>query len=354
MKRVTTEQVHALKLAELGLTGKSTVLTSDEAIAAALRRAAGLLCPCSPRTLVRVVTGPLEALVDDVGVLADRVEEMTDALLSFGDLIESRELLDEESNRRRVVYAAPPAFVARSNGGVLLIGVAPDGLSPLTAELSERVEVSKHVRCIPSGPDDARGALAQLGLLELQPDAWLKAPAAEPAQHMLARYDGLLDRAGASGAMPELVVLDPTEPVRYYRGRWSAPKALDGRYVGRRTQAYGADLWCYVELRAGEAERFIDLPPAQSRWRGCDDAWRLQMAIDAVRGSPQLVRATARGEGTLLEVFSPVPMWCRRRWDALGDPVEQEKCLFAYMIPTHEISEELRFAEQMLWLTRVA
>jgi len=185
-------------------------------------------------------------------------------------------------------------------------------------------------------------------------ETWLKSPGAEPARQLLARYDALLDQVGASGAIPELVVLDPTKPVRYYRGRWSAPKVLDGRYVGRRKQAYGADLWCYVELRAGEPERFIDLPAAHSRWRGCDDAWRLQMAIDAVRGSPQVVRTTERGEDTLLEVFSPVPMWCRRRWDALGEPVDQRGCLFAYTIPTPEISEELHFAEQMLWITRVA
>ena len=52
----------------------------------------------------------------------------------------------------------------------------------------------------------------------------------------------------------------------------------------------------------------------------------------------------------LLELFSPVPSWAQRRWDALGEPVPGAKCLFAYRIPNSEIDEELDFAREALWL----
>ena len=72
--------------------------------------------------------------------------------------------------------------------------------------------------------------------------------------------------------------------------RWREVRADSGRFVARRDQAYGSNLWCYVELSNGEPQRLLDFPLAGSRWRGCDEAWRLQMAIDAQRGAPQRFR----------------------------------------------------------------
>ena len=52
----------------------------------------------------------------------------------------------------------------------------------------------------------------------------------------------------------------------------------------------------------------------------------------------------------VLEFFSPVPMWARRRWDAVGEPVPASRCLFAYRLAETELGEELRFAQDELWL----
>ena len=51
-------EVHANKVAELGFDQTALDLTSIEAIAAALRRAANFLCPCAATTLVRAVAEP--------------------------------------------------------------------------------------------------------------------------------------------------------------------------------------------------------------------------------------------------------------------------------------------------------
>jgi len=124
--------------------------------------------------------------------------------------------------------------------------------------------------------------------------------------------------------------------------------------VARRSQAYGAQLWCYVQLLNGNPERLIDFPIDGSRWRGCDEAWRLQMAIDAQRGEPQWFRVRpGPGDMRVVEFFSPVPMWARRRWDAVGEPVPSSGCLFAYRMTETELAEELRFVRDVLWLIDV-
>ena len=355
MRRLTAEQVIELKLSELHLVDACDSLVSTEALAAALRRAAGFLCPCAPQTLLRSVTGPLEAITEDADDLAEHTQETLDALLAVGDLIESQEHVDGEGSvRRRVIYAAQPAFVARASGGAILLGIAPDGASPLTSDLAERVEVSQHVRRISGGDDSLHSQLRKLGLVELSEVAWLKAPSPETAKQFVTRLDVELNKAPASGALPELEVLDPASSVSYYRGRWAAPKHRDGRFIARRKQAYGAALWCYVELKDGEPERFVDFPLAHSRWRGCDEAWRLQMALDVSRGSPQQVRVQSSGDEALFEFFSPIPMWAQRRLDAVGLPVRKKGCLFAYSIPREDVEDEVRFLEQMLWIRRVA
>jgi hypothetical protein len=67
-----------------------------------------------------------------------------------------------------------------------------------------------------------------------------------------------------------------------------------------------------MNLENGTITKLIDLPLPKDRWRGCDAAWHLQMAIDAHRGSPQRFRVTAAGDDVVLELFSPAPAWARR------------------------------------------
>ena len=110
-----------------------------------------------------------------------------------------------------------------------------------------------------------------------------------------------------------------------------------------------------MQLSDGNPERMIDLPIADSPWRGCDEAWRLQLAIDALRGTPQQFRVRSLGGGMIaLEIFSPLPMWARRRWNALGEPVPSSGCLFAYRLAEAEFEEEIQFAQEALWLEELS
>ena len=350
MRHLTAMEVHALKVAELGLDSTAVDLTSVEAIAGALRRMASFLCPCAAATLVRGVVQPLRGLVTDIEDFKGKVVgETLEAMIAHGDILEHRDVEEDSTNgAASLLYAAPASFVVRKSGTVILLGIA----SELPDDLAARVEYTNHLRCLsPEPSEDLRAILGELGLIELSYDRWLQSPSQETPAQYLSHIDSLLDAVQPSRDVPGLSLLDPERPVRYYPGRWTNVHFQSGRFVGRRNQAYGADLWCYVELRDGNPERLIDLPLAGSRWRGCDEAWHLQMAIDAQRGCPQRFRVQPGPEGTrVVQFFSPVPMWARRRLDAVAELVSGSGCLFAYRLAEAEFAEELDFAREALWL----
>ena len=357
MKQLSAAEVHAAKVAELGLDSGVFDLTSVEAIAGALRRAAGFLCPCTAPTLIRGVVRPLRGLVDDLEKIKDLVEETLEGMIAHGDILEHRDIEgDPGDGPSSFLYAAPAGFIARESGALILLGVASDQSSVLPDELEARVQHVNHVRRLsPRLGEDLRSELLQLGLIGISYNGWLKSPRRETCAQYLARHDRLLDAAQVSHDVPGLLLLDPTRSVRYYRGRWAEPRDQSGRFVARRSQAYGADLWCYLQMRDGNPERLTDLPVGGSRWRGCDEAWYLQMAIDAQRGEPQRFRLRPGPEDTwVLEFFSPVPMWARRRWDAVGELVSASGCLFAYRLAEAELAEEMRFAREALWLDEMS
>jgi len=353
MRRLTAEEVNAQKVRELGLDSTALDLASTEAICGALRRVAGFLCPCTAATLVRSVVRPLRGLVEDIDGVRNAVEEMLEAMTAHGDILEQSDVEGDATHiAGKLLYAAPASFVPRESGAVILLGVAADQNTALPDELERRIEHISHLRRLSPLPgENLPRDLVQLGLVEVSDGRWLRAPRPEAPAQLLSRIENLLDAAQPSHDVPGLLLLDPERAVRYYRGRWVEVRSQTGKFVGRRSQAYGAPLWSYVQLRGGNPERLVDFPVDGNRWRGCDEAWRLQMAIDAVRGEPQKFRVhPGPGATRIFEFFSPVPMWARRRWDAVGEPVLSSGCLFAYKFPLEECGEEVRFVHDELWL----
>lgn len=353
LRILSKEELHARCIATLGLDSTALDLTFPEAIASAIRRAAGLLCPCSARTLTRAVIEPVKYLVEDFEDFRETVEEILEALIAYGDLLEIPVLNNEKGKANILVYAAPPSFVWRKSGAALLLGITPDFTDFLPPTLEECIEYRNHIRILPpDSADDLKLYLCQLGLIELSKDYWLKRPETESCDTHLRKFDMSLDRAPRSGEIPELMIIDSRKPNRFYRGRWVEIAGQTGRFVGRRPQAYGADLWCYVELENGQPIRFIDLPIFKADLRGCDEAWRLQAAIDCFRGEPQRFRISeGPNKEKLVDFFSPVPMWARRQWDSIGQLVlNKRSSLFSYRFSETELNEELEMMREKLWL----
>lgn len=349
---LSPQQVAERALASLGLDGAGVDLFSTEALAAAVRRAASFSCPATPTTLVRIVMDALGGLPGyDEGIRA-QLDLVIDALVGVGDLLELPS--GEPDGPKRQIYLGYPAFVRRRSGAHVLIGVRPDGEPLATGKLAQLIEFDGHLRVVRPGSD-----LDQLMMVndiaERSVSQWLQVPRPRSPVELLWEYTMRLDAAGPSGEIEGARILDPAASVRYYRGRWRAPKSGDsGMFVARRPQAYGADLWCAARFDDGRFVQLVDLPLFGSLVPAADEAWELQAAIDAERGHRQRVRLrpTSDVASKAIDFFSPLPSWAQRRLDLFGTPLLAGRgSLFTYSLPADEVSEELDFLADRLWMS---
>lgn len=325
----------------------------DVFLAALLRRTAGMLCPCS-RTALRAAIAESLSCLHDLDNLPSQIDELTDELIVAGDLLELSDVTTADTDAKGTwVFAAPPAFVERKSGSVFLAGIVPDHDSILPESLGLRVVHSKNTRYIEPQPgEDLAELLVSEGLTRLPESAWLKAPKTQTAPAHLEKAMQRLASEPTCAPITGLEIIDPETRPTYYRGRWTTPKSQSGTFVSRRPQEFGAPIWCLAELQAGLLVRVIDLPLSTYRWRACDAAWHLQMAIDQENGRPQRYRVTHLGNICRIDFFSPLPLWAERRLMVLGEKRPGEKSLFAYEIPAAEIGEEEDFLQTNLWLVR--
>lgn len=344
---VTNAQAQSDAVSDVGLSPGRFALESPEVQAAALRQAGSYLCPTGPRRLISVVTNTFAPLLSrgHVWVLDDLLQDLT----AFGDFVESR--ANDDPSGPTVLYLGAPGFVSLQNGEVILVGIRPDGQPLVGEELSELIDYRGHLRHLkPADPRALRQRLLDYGLLEHELRAWLKSPPVTSLGDYVATMESRLDER-ASGDVAGVQILDPSSPVTYYKGRWRRPKANDsGRFVARRPRDYGADLWCFMRLRQGVVTHLLDLPTTNA-YRGCDEAWQLQAALDATNGTPQraIVRSLG-GDRSVIAFTSPIPMWHQRRLSLVGDPVSAPRALLAYSLPASQIGSEVQDLRGSMWL----
>lgn len=348
LKLASNSDVVLATLEALRLLDDSLALESPEAIAAVLRRVGSILCPAPPRSIVRAAVGGLVGLVDG-GSAQQLVEEVLEAAIAYGDFLES----ESESDGSSVLRVAVPAFVRLGQGRFLLVGLAPDNVSTVPESLTGRIEYREHVRFLQQDPtENLAGYLVDLGLLEVSQPAWLRSPRPVGASDHLALLDAELAASERPVELQGLRILDSTQPVTFYKGRWREPAGRTGDFVARRARQYGADIWCYVRLDHGVPMKLLDLPLEPTLGRGCDEAWRLQCAVDFVRGTPQQYRVSRESDGsTRLHFFSPLPRWAQRRLDVAGQRGRAAGSLYSYDFDHGAVEPELQYLEQHLWMT---
>lgn len=334
----------------LGLPGEPASV--DEAfLLAIVRHTAGQQCPCSRASLRTAISACLTALVKpnlDVELIDNAIE----ACVVSGDLLELHDVTAaDETARPTWLYAAPPAFTVCPGGTVFLIGIARDMDLFLPQSLGARVAFDGSCRTLVQQPgEDLAAELSELGLHEVSQEAWLKSPRQQTAASLISDMLTRLSTAPTCGAIDGLQILDPQRPARFYKGRWASPAAQTGHFIARRPQEYGSPIWGLAALEQGRATKFLDFPLATSRWRGCDTAWHLQMAIDQARGHPQTFRRSTSGEFERFEFFSPLPLWAQRRFMLLGRSKEPVRALLSFIIPAREADAEESFLIDRLYM----
>jgi hypothetical protein len=351
VERLDAEQVRLEALRTLGLEGAAP--TAPEVLATSLRRAASFLCPTTPRSLIRAVINVLSGLPGINGDSELECEMVLDALVASGDVFELP--LDRDGRSYRRLFLGPPAYV-RQPSALLVLGVRPDGAALVGEELGERIAYDRHLRVIESADVDADAtALGEEGLFELRIEQWLKLPRQVAAPEVVEGYELRLEAERDSGDIEGVRLIDPDANVAYYRGRWRPPnKADEGRFVARRPQAFGAELWCFAAIANGKVVRLIDLPVVDTLAPAADEALRLQAALDSCSGHPQRIRFTPAAEqgSAVVDLFSPVPSWAQRSLERMGTPVERSRgALFSFFMATTEAEEQISLLENLLWLS---
>lgn len=324
----------------------------DTLLATLLRRGAGILCPCSRAVLKAALLESVQYLNGKSDTLSGRIDEIIERLIIGGDLLELCDVTTEEMRvNERWVFAAPPSYIVRRSGNIFLTGIVQDQETFLHYSLSSRINYEGVSRIIvPKPGENLARELHELGLQELSENSWLKSPKVESAQHLINDMERRLESQVLNEKIEGLQILDPDQRVTYYRQRWAIPDNRNGTFVARRPQEYGAPIWCFVRLTRGRVVRLLDLPLKKTRWRGCDVAWHLQMAIDHCRKSPQLYRSKHIDDAVRLDFFSPLPLWSHRRLMIIGHHDPDGKELFSYRIPNSEWEAEKLFLQKRLWL----
>ncbi len=319
----------------------------------ALRRAAYILAPCPRHEIERAVRQSLAGLGPNDDHLRVQIEETLETLLVYGEILEMRAATDDPWHASPLVLRpAPPSFIVRKNGSVVILGVAGDEITPFTNEMNARVACQGVLRILsPKESEDLPTLLRELELIELPENAWLRLPPAKTAAAYLATWRQSLSATAAATAIEGLHILDTMRRSSFYPDRWVDPGTTHcGMYVARRDQRYGAPLWCLVDLKNGVPGRFIDLVSRGDRVRPYDIAWRIQMAIDAQAGSPQRIRIRSLGSRHALDFFSPLPSWAERKLAVAGERTDRHKSLLSYSVATPDLEHETRFLRERLWL----
>lgn len=325
--------------------------TDDAYWIATLRRLAGYHCPCSPRTLIASVIESHRNIVAIDDSFTEQIERLLDALVAAGDLLELSDVTTlDETVKATWLFAAPPTFIIHPSGTAFLAGLASDDPLPLPAELRERVKARAATRSIEAlEGEDLSILLDGIGFRQLSLDNWLKMPKPEDAGSLIANMDAKFGARSPISDTTDMRILDWTVETRRYRDRWRAPLRQTGSFILRRPQAYGADLWAYGRFNLGQLEALIDLPLPGSRWRGCDSAWRIQLALDARAGRPQRYRVRQADGYAEFDFFFPLPSWARRRLAVVGEELRPENSLMSFRVPVNQSDAERTFLRDYLY-----
>jgi hypothetical protein len=308
-------------------------------------RTASYACPCSERRLKNETIALVRVLAtsDEVHEL---VENAFQAHLDHGNLLQTTGDSGDEIRLRA------PSALKIDERTVLILGGLPNGAEPLPLFLRSSLIHRGPARLLKvESSDRALSDLLAGGFIVIGQDEWANLPQIVAPQRLVESYARRFRNDVPVGEIAGLRILDTHKPVLFYKGRWTSQINADGLYVARRERRYGADSWCLIQIKERQPQSLVDLPSNNFSYRACDEAWHIQMAIDALNGLPQLFRLTQESsEAAILEFYSPIPQWAHQRWSLTGEFMIRPGCLFAYKFSPQAVQQQIDFAKSRMWL----
>ena len=349
---LSSQEALARLAAEHGVGADADAL-SRELLCSVMRSQLARMYPCPPTALLTATRHAMEWLTQDGDALGRIVADVLEDLQTCGDIVElARVTCAQDGDRSQWLFPAPPSFVLRS-GRAYLFGIAPDNAPFLPAELWRDVLLNGATRSLEVGDANALmpQALMAFGLRQLDEREWLGAERTETAAQHVELLRERLRRNGANGPLPGMKVLAHQGPARQsYQRRWATESMASGLHVARMEQPHGAPLWYLADLNAGRCQRSLLLPFHLEPERACDQAWRAQLAIDALQGHAGRYTVQAQGDEVVLTLDFPIPLVARRRLQLLGGSPVQGDNPNVFSLPQSEEQAERRYLEEHLWL----
>jgi len=279
-----------------------------------MRRLAAIHAPCSRRHLVAKASRALRGAFEDDPAAV--LHEILDDLIAGGDLTEQVGLRAGDEEAPMLIFLATPRF-ARTGKRIFLQGVVADDAPCLPSSVTNELVYAGPLRYLEVNPvSEMAEVLTKLGLAESSLDTLVQTPACVP-EMLIAYY-----RTCIASAM-RLPVMDKLQWLRAgaqipYRMRWTSTPALQGLQVARWPQFYGADAWWLVDHDVSPI-RGVQLPVnGLPEERGCDAAWRFQLAWDALSDAPARYRVAAMNGMAAFKVDFPLPYRERHKLLLLG------------------------------------
>ncbi len=325
---------------------------SVELIAAVMRRLASSICPCSSASLVATTTRSLCFFTDDEAALKALAAEVVEDLMTSGDLVELAHVtLAGAEDKPTWLYHAPPSFVPRGKR-VYLFGIAPDDAPILPQTLGANIRREGAARYIENESGDVVAALEALGVRMVSADRWLNEGKAQSAIDHIEWLRRRLQDDGVAGPLPDMVILRRRSAGRAsYSSRWTRECDVSGLHIARVERPHGAPLWYLADLVDGNCVRSLLLPVRETATRACDQAWRAQLAIDALEGYSASYRTVPSEGGHVMILDFPIPLTARRRlWYLGGSSKRSDNNPYVFWIPDSELATETAYLEQHLWM----
>ncbi len=346
-REITIEKANKITIENLRLDSESLNLSSVEGIAGVIRKVSGFKCPCSTKELNDFSESLLKELIPESEL--NKISDIVDSMISYGDLLEQS---SREDASRKVLYGSSPAFVRINNTVVLLLGIVPEGFPPLPHSLISKIEFINHVRKLTNLSEKEIGSIKESGLQEFPCTYWLKSPQKEHPKDFLKKIDREIEKMPKDPITEDVEIIDIESKVDFYKSRWKKLKpSISGKFIARRKRKYGNFIWSYIKVKDGGMKR-KDLPFSFQYQRGCDEAWRIQMALDYLNEHPQVFSIeNISQDKIIIDFFSPIPRWASRKWDVLGNPVPGRKALFSYCFAGNNAIQEVEYCKKMLWMT---
>lgn len=322
------------KSLELNLASGSNL--SVTVIASVIRRAAAIIAPCTRRELLAEASHALTGCLDDMA--EGTLLEVVDDLVVGGDLIEAPALLEGHEDAPVLTFCRQPSF-CRSGARVYLLGAAPDDAPFLPKSMMGDVLCDGGVRYMTIEADPSIcETLPRMGLHELSLDQWLSVPEHQSACRLIEQLDAMMASRGREDNLIGIRWLTSPDSNCTYRQRWHEEATDERLLIARAPQPYGEDSWFLAE-RSNGTTRFLQLPLEEfPKDRGCDLAWRVQLALDFAAGRPAWYTIVPGIEFSKLTVSFPIPSRERLALIHLGGRREVTSSPYEFHLPTASLT----------------